>query len=349
MRGSCALPGLEPDPSRSEQVTYRRVSMDMRWLFLSAWVLISACTSVVPIPAPAPTAAVPIIAPSTVGVVALGNGLAIDVPLSWQIAEGGIVNRGIQRLLMVGNGDLASLPTIPGNGDVDPTTLPSGRVVVEIEVFCRLACRGPETETALPLDWSTAAPLYDRALPVGRHEMAVAFRWFGQPIYIVARWADDAPAADITAIPSIVRSVRADPLPPTTGLYGDWLGLGMLTDLPIGTVRTVPFPVGGRPSSQPEASAPFFVVRGRVHTLAFIARSYVGLNCELRYDGDAGQFTCVDDPSIRWSHFGTWLGARLVARNLVQHPVLIRDGAIWVNYISSTLSEPTVPDEAAER
>ncbi len=282
-------------------------------------------------------------------VVALGNGLAIDAPLAWQIAEGGVVNRGTQRLLMVGNGDLASLPTIPGNGDVDVTTLPNGRVVVEIEVFCRSFCMGPETETPLPLDWSTAVPLNDRALPAGRHEMAVAFRWFDEPIYIVARWADDAPAADIAAIPSIVRSVRADPPPPPAGLYGKWLGVGTLTVVPIGTVHSVPYPDGGRPSSQPEANAPFFVVRGRLHTFAFIARSYVGRSCELRYDGAADQFTCVDDPSMRWSHFGTWLGEGLVARDLVQHPVLIRDGAIWVDYAISTLSEPTVPDEAAER
>lgn len=321
----------------------------MRSLLLFACVLASACTSVLPpVAAPAPTTALLTVARSTVRVAALGNGLQIDVPLTWQLAEGGTVGRRTQRLLMVGNGDLTRLPTLPGNGEIDVTMLPSGRVVVEFQVFCRLINKAPETEPPLPPDWSKAAPLYDRALPVDRHEIAVAFGWFDQPICIVARWADDAPAADIAAIPSIVRSVRADP-PPLTGLYREWLGLGMLTDLPIGTVRLVPYPVAGRPPLQPEASAPFFLVRGRLHTLAFIARSYDGRNCELRYDSAADQFTCVDDPSMRWSHFGTWLGAHLVARSLVQHPVLIRDGAIWVNYVSSTLSEPTVPDEAAER
>ena len=74
-----------------------------------------------------------------------------------------------QRYLFAGNGDLASLPTIPGNGDVDAAALPAGRVVVEIEVFCRLLCSGPTEETRLPLDWSQAITS-PRALPADRHE-----------------------------------------------------------------------------------------------------------------------------------------------------------------------------------
>lgn len=133
--------------------------------------------------------------------VPLGNGLAIDIPETWTLAGPREINRATQGLLLAANRELDSLPTLSGNGDVDAAALPSGSIVIELESFCRSICAGPQSETELPFDWRSAAPLSERTLPSGRHEIGAAVRWFDQSIYMVARWADDAPAADIAATP----------------------------------------------------------------------------------------------------------------------------------------------------
>src|SRR5439155_191842 len=126
------------------------------------------------------------------------RGLSLEIPARWTWnAAVGFVNRATSRYFLAANGPLTDLPVVPGNGDVDASALPTGRVVVAVEEFCRLGCSGPTTETALPLDWSTAAPFFGRTVPSDRHEGAIGFRLFDQPLFVVARWADDAPAADI--------------------------------------------------------------------------------------------------------------------------------------------------------
>src|SRR5438067_1713629 len=237
----------------------------MRRLLL-ACLLATACSMTQPTPFFMPP---PAVSPTS-RIVALGNGLAISVPESWALSGPDWVNRATQRLLLAGNGDLDALPGLPGDGDVDAVRLPSGRVTVEIESFCRMSCRGPQDETALPFDWSAAAPVFASLEPditaAGRHEIGVAIRWLDQPIYMVARWADDAPAADIAAIPLIARSLRADP--PTAAVYGGWADAGPLANLAVGTVRRGPLPAGAIPQRRIQNAAALFLVRGAQAMLA---------------------------------------------------------------------------------
>ena len=146
----------------------------MHRVLLSACLLASACTAALPPPSvtPQPTAAPRV----TLRSIGLGNGLVADVPVGWSLAGAGIVNRATQRALLAANVEIDGLPTLPGNGDVDAAALRSGQVTVEIESFCRSACMGPTDESRLPLDWAGAAPIYDRTLQGGRHELGLGFR-----------------------------------------------------------------------------------------------------------------------------------------------------------------------------
>src|SRR6185503_9512128 len=132
------------------------------------------------------------------------------------------------------NGDLTGLGTVPNNGDVDVASLPSDRVVVAVESFCRLSCSGPTTETALPLDWTAAVPLTPTQPPTGKHELALGFRWFDAPLFVVAR------------------CVRPDPSPPAMGEYAGWDGIGPLSAIGVGSVSLRPLPPGAvlRPTGQ---------------------------------------------------------------------------------------------------
>src|SRR5439155_926538 len=144
-------------------------------------------------------------APADVKVNLYERGLSLEIPARWTWNAGvGFVNRATSRYFLAANGPLTDLPVVPGNGDVDASALPTGRVVVAVEEFCRLGCSGPTTETALPLDWSTAAPFFGRTVPSDRHEGAIGFRLFDQPLFVVARWADDAIARLTCAIPGRV-------------------------------------------------------------------------------------------------------------------------------------------------
>jgi len=288
-------------------------------------------------------------------VVALGNGLAIDIPESWTLSGPDLVNRATQRFLLAGNGMLDGLPGLPGNGDVDAANLPSGRVTVEIESFCRLGCRGPEDETALPFDWSAAAPVFASLEPAisaaGRHEIGVAVRWFEQPIFMVARWADDAPAADVAAIPLIARSLRADPLPLGGGEYRGWADVGPLAAMPVGTVRFQPLPDGAiiRPPYRAWDNVPYFLVRGKQDLYAFVSRPLNDQRCDIHYDIGADRFSCtVDGRAFEWTRFGRYLGPEPQS-DLPQHRVIVRDGVVWVYYYDAGRFVPSVRDEAAER
>jgi hypothetical protein len=246
----------------------------MRRLLVISCLLASACTAALPAPSstPRPTATARI----TLRSVGLGNGLTVDVPVGWSLDGARGVNRGTYRLLLAANADVAELPTVAGNGDVDAAALQSGAATVEIESFCRLSCLGPTDETSLPLDWARAAALSDRTLPSGRHELAVGLRWFDRPMLVVARWADDAPAADIAAIAAVARSVRADPPLTATGEYNGWAGLGPLASIPLGTVRLVPLPAGAiiRPPYRTWDNEPFFIVHEPTGVLAFSSKRW---------------------------------------------------------------------------
>ena len=285
--------------------------------------------------------------------VAFANGLAIDVPASWSLVqESGFVNRATQRLVFAGNGDLGALVAITGNGEVDVASLPEGRLALEVEMFCRFACSGPAAETAWPLDWSSATALPDRVLPPDRHELAVAFRWFDAPMFVVARWADGPRvAADIAQLPSIVASIRPDPPQPASGEFHGWAGVAPLADIPVGTVRFEPLPPGAI-VQQPGRIwdvVPYFLVRGRVGLYAFVSRPLRDQGCVIHYDTQSDHFVCdAAGRTYEWTRFGTYLGPE-PASDLTQHHVIVRDGIVWVNYVRDTLNTPTVPDEAAER
>jgi hypothetical protein len=321
----------------------------MHRLLLSACLLASACTTATPIPTPTPQ---PTPTPRvTLRSIGLGNGLVADVPVGWSLAGAGIVNRATQRALLAANVEIDGLPTLPGNGDVDAAALRSGQVTVEIETFCRMACVGPTDESRLPLDWAAAAPIYDRTLPAGRHELGLGFRWFDAPLYVVARWVDDAPAADIAAIADIARSVRPERPVPAAGEFNGWAGLGPLTDIPVGTVRFTPLPADAI-VQQPYRVwdvVPFFLVRGRQNLYAFVSRPLSDQRCEIGYDDVADRFRCtLDGRTYEWTRFGRYLGPE-PASDLSQHRVIVRDGLVWVLYLYDSLMTPSVRDEAAER
>ena len=300
---------------------------------------------------PSPSTQPGVARPAAVSVNLYDQGLALEIPPQWTwSAVFASVNRATQRYFLAANGPLTDLPGLPGNGDVDASVLPSGRVVVEIESFCRLGCNGPSTETPLPLDWSAAAPLFVRSLPSDRHEIALGFRWFDQPLYVVARWADDAPAKDVAAIASVVRSIRPDPAVPATGEYRGWDGLGPLANIPVGSVTLTPLPAGAMspPSYRTYGYAPFYVVRGKQGIYAFASRAFFNQSCQIQYDTVTDRLTCsVPGRVYEWTRFGTYLGPE-PASNLTQHRVIVRDGQVWVRYVEDGMQWPSVPDEAAE-
>jgi hypothetical protein len=279
------------------------------------------------------------------------HGLSLEIPARWTWNAGvGYLNRATSRYFIAANGPLTDLPVMPGNGDVDAAVLPAGRVVVAVEQFCRLACQGPTTETPLPLDWGTAASFFGRTLPSDRHELSLAFRLFDQPLFIVARWADDAPAADIAAIAEMVRSIRPDPAPPVTGEFRGWDGIGPLANIPVGSVTLTPLPAGAiiRPPYRTYDNAPFYVVRGKQGIYAFASRAFFNQSCEIQYDAAADRLTCAIPGRVyEWTRFGTYLGPE-PASNLTQHRVIVRDGQVWVRYDQDGMLWPSVPDEAAE-
>jgi hypothetical protein len=329
----------------------------MRRFAAIALLALSACTPHQSLPSPSPE---PVSSPSAqpaargpipVSVSLYERGLSLEVPARWawnsQFAS---VNRGTQRYFLAANGPLTDLPGLPGNGDVDAAVLPSARVVVAVESFCRLGCNGPATETPLPLDWSTAAPLFDRALPSDRHELAVGFRWFDEALFVVARWSDDAPAADIAAIADVVRSIRPEPAPPTTGEYRGWAGVGPLANIPDGSVTLAPLPSGAvsRPPYRSYDNVPFYVVRGKQGIYAFRSRAFFDERCLIQYESAADRFACtVPGHSYEWTRFGRYLGPE-PASDLTQHRVIVRDGQVWVRYIEDSQRFISLPDEAAE-
>ena len=283
-------------------------------------------------------------------IVALGNGLVVELPASWTIGGEQMVNRATYRLLIASNGPLEPLAQRPGNGDVDAAALPAGRVVFEIQWFCRMSCRGPEEETSLPVDWTTATVLYPGiSLPADRHELAVGFRWFDQPMFAVARWSDGA--ADVAEIPRIVASIRPDPVPPPSGEYHGWAAIAPLADVPVGTVRFEPLPPGAvlQQPARTYDTVPFFVVRGKQGIYAFVSRPLHDERCVIHYDIASDRFACtIDGRTYEWTRFGAYLGPE-PASDLAQHRVIVRDGIVWVNYARDVLLTPSVPDEAAER
>ena len=302
-------------------------------------------------PAPLSSAQPAVRAPAPVRVALYDQGLSLEIPPQWTWNAGfGLVNRATNRYFLSANGPLTDLPQVPGNGDVDASGLPSGRVVVELLAFCRFSCSGPTDETPLPLDWGAAAPLFSRVLPSDRHELSLGFRVFDRALFFVARWADDAPAADIAAIANVARSVRADPPLPATGEYRGWDGLGPLANIPIGSVTLTPLPVGAiiRPPYRTYDNGPFYVVRGKQGIYAFASRAFFDQSCQIQYDATADHLTCaVPGRTYTWTRFGTYLGPE-PASNLTQHRVIVRDGQVWVRYIEEGMLWPSVPDEAAE-
>jgi hypothetical protein len=325
-------------------------------LAVIALLALSACTPSQAVPSPSlasPSSPQPAAAraPADVKVNLYERGLSLEIPARWTWNAGvGFVNRATSRYLLAANGPLTDLPVVPGNGDVDASALPTGRVVVAVEEFCRFACQGPTMETPLPLDWGAAAPLFGPGLPSDRHELSLGFRVFDRPLFLVARWADDAPAADIAAIAKVARSVRTDPTPPATGEYRGWDGLGPLANIPVGSVTFTPLPAGAiiRPPYRTYDNAPFYVVRGKQGIYAFASRAFFNQSCEIQYDSAVDRLTCAIPGRVyEWTRFGTYLGPE-PASNLTQHRVIVREGQVWVRYIEDGMLWPSVPDEAAE-
>ncbi|HAF11197.1 MAG TPA: hypothetical protein DCK98_14095 [Chloroflexi bacterium] len=305
----------------------------MRRLLVIACLLASACTTDLPAPSPSSSPQAQPIARVSLRSVGLENGLTVDVPVGWSLTGVGSVNRATERLLLAGNTDVVSLPTIPNNGDLDVGALPSGSVTVEVESFCSMFCAGPADETPLPLDWSAAVP-FRGSQPPGRHELALSFRWFDRPLFLVARWVDDAPASDIAAIADIARSVRPDPKPPATGEFNGWAGLGPLESIPLGTVRLVPLPVGAiiRPAYRTWDNEPFFIVHEPTGVLAFSSKPLVDRRCVVAFDAPTDRFTCsVDGRTFAWTRRGSYLGPE-PASDMRPMTVIVRDGSVWVAY-----------------
>lgn len=296
---------------------------------------------------PRPTPVAARVSPPPLRAVPFANGLVLEVPADWSVSGAAMINRATYREMLATNGGIDGLPTLPGNGDVDAAALPSGRVVITVQSFCRMYCMGPETETTVPLDWTQARPLSDRVLPPGRNELAVAFRWFDRPMYLVARWADDAPPREVAAIESIARSIGPLQPLPGRGAYNGWTAVGPLNALPIGAVRLEPLPAGATRAPDRDDS-PFFVVRGRQNLFAFVSRPVTDPSCEVAYDAASDRFRCTfGGRTYEWTRFGRYVGTE-PQRDLPQHSVLVRDGTIFVQHTRTRLLEPAVKDEAAE-
>lgn len=305
----------------------------MHRILLIACLLASACTAALPLPSPTASPQPQPTARVSLRSIGLGNGLTVDVPVGWDLTGLSHVNRVTQRVLLVGNVELASLPTIPGNGDLDAAALPPGSVTVEVETFCGMFCQGPADESALPLDWSQAVPR-TTDLPAGRHDATLGVRWFARSFLIVGRCADDAPAADVAAIADIARSVRADPAPPPTGEFNGWAGLGPLAAIQPGSVRLVPLPAGAiiRAAYRPWDNEPFFIVREPHGVLAFSSKPLVDRRCVVAFDVPTDHFTCtVDGRTFAWTRRGSYLGPE-PASDMRPMPVMVRDGSVWVAY-----------------
>ena len=306
----------------------------MHRLLLSVCLLVVSCTSALPPPATTPRAAPTARVTLRTVDLGIGTGLVADVPVGWSLDGFRSVNRGTQRLLLAANVDVTTLATLVGNGDVDVSALQSGQATVEIESFCRLACSGPTEETPLPLDWAKAAPLFGRVVPGDRHELAIGFRWFDRPMFVVGRWAGDAPAADIAAIAAVAASIRAEPALPSTGEYNGWVGLGRIGELPTGGVRLVPLPAGAilRTHYRLYDNEPFFIVREPQGILALSQKPLVDRRCVVAFDAAADHFTCtVDGRTFAWTRRGSYLGPE-PATDMHSLTVVVRDGSIWVRY-----------------
>ena len=279
-------------------------------------------------------------------VVALTTGLVVDVPAAWTLEPVSYVNMGTVRYLFAGNGEIASLATREGNGDIDPAKIPTDRVVVEVEAFCRLACAGPTTETSLPLEWKNASPR-GQDLPAGRHAMALGFRWFDRPLYFIAAWSDLSPAADVAAIERVARSIRPETSPPQTGEFMGWQGLGALSGIPVGSVNLVQLPSGTPTASQTRFGAgPYYLVRAGENLYAFVTRPLVERRCEIQFDAGADRFWCqVDARRYEWTRFGRFLGPE-PASDLGRYGVIVREGQVWVRYVQTA---SFVPNDESER
>jgi hypothetical protein len=304
----------------------------MHRLLLSVCLLAVSCTSALPPPSATPQATAT--ARVSLRTIDLGGGLVIDVPVGWSLDGFRAINRGTQRLLLAANFDITTLATLPGNGDVDPAALQPGQATVEIESFCRLSCSGPTEETPLPLDWAKAAPLFERVLPGDRHELAIGFRWFDRPMFVVGRWAGDAPAADIAAIAAAAESIRAEPPLPATGEYNGWAGLGQLAAITTGAVRLMPLPANATvaPYWRTWPNEPFFIVREPQGLVAFSQKPLADRRCAVAFDAAADRFTCtVDGRTFAWTRRGSYLGPEPASD---MHPlaVVVRDGSVWVRY-----------------
>jgi hypothetical protein len=345
-------------PVNSNRFARFGVYTNVRPIALAAALLLaSACESATtPTPSATPQAPVatvqPSRAPATTRTLELGNGLVVDVPLSWSALPAGMINRATYRQILAGNGDLTTLATVPGNGDIATAALPSDRVVVAVQSFCRLRCNGPEPESALPLVWAAAVPLVPASpTSAGKHELALGFRWFDQPMFVIARWSDGAPPADVAAVERIVRSIRPEPTPPQIGEYNGWDGIGPLGAFSVGSVTLRPLPPGAviGPGSQIYNTVPYFLVRGRQNLYSFASKPLVDHRCEIQFDAVADRFWCqVDSRRYEWTRFGRYLGPE-PQTDLVQHRVIVRDGLVWVRYIDGSLNVPSVLIEAAER
>jgi hypothetical protein len=315
------------------------------------------CSACVSQQIPAPPSTMPVPMPSvhagsptpTVQSVSFGNGLELDVPTGWAWSNATeMVNRATYRYLIASNGPLGGFPVLVGNGDVDAAALPSGRVVVQVLLYCRLSCSGPQDETALPLDWSMAGRLNERALPPDRHELGLGFRWFDRPMFVVARWAADAPQGDLTAIADIARSVRPDPTLPSAGDYQGWVNVGPLATVVTGSLRLIAPPAGAT-SVYGRQVWPFFLVRGKQTIFAFASRPPYDHRCDIAYDVGTDLFSCdVDGQTLRWSRFGRYLGPE-PASDMSRHRVIVRDGTVWVRYEDAAAMSLTVEEDAAER
>jgi len=303
-------------------------------LLVAVCLLASACTASLPFPSPTSTAQPTATARVTLRTVGLGNGLAVDVPVGWSLDGLRTVNFGTQRLLLAANVDIATLPKLDANYDVDAAALLSGQASIEIESFCRLSCSGPTDETPLPLDWTNAVAITQRVMPSGRHELAIGLRWFDRPLFVVARWSDDAPAADIAALAAVAQSVRPESPLPATGEWDGWDGLGPLAEIPPGTVRLVPLPAGATIRSPYRIwdNEPFFVVRLTEGVVAFSSKPLVDRRCVIAFDAPSDHFTCtVDQRTFAWSRRGAYLGPE-PASDMRRLPVIVRDGTVWVAY-----------------
>ena len=254
------------------------------------------------------------------------------------------INMATARYLIASSKPLALPSPLPR--EIDWTSVPSDRIVVEVRSICSAVCAGANDESRFPLDWGQAARAADDA---GFEVRSLPLTYFDTKEFVVAHIGATASARDRAALAVLVASIRPEPIPQTGYYHGvDWYAAGHADEYGIGSVSRLVIP-----AQAPRIEAAVFLVRGRKNFIAFPAVQGNGITnnwCELRYDWPSEELRC-DRTGGRWTKYGTLIaqqnstpGQRI---DLAAHEVEVRDGTVLIH--TRGIYSPPGLNDAEER